>query len=948
MVTHWRIAIVSLALLLVVGTLAPTSSSATEPPTDTGLDVLSEPTGIRVMWRSAALPGTTARQLPDLPLQQFNGLELPGSLLGLYVPDNVPIQLQIDKLVTVPWHGAAPQRALPRMHAWTEHIRNPAEVVSPALPSQPLFILREGRLRGQRLLVVAFSALFVGADGPQVVVELQATIPQGRLVTATSVHNATSAPFTTTEQLLLQQAPAPSDIPNQSLARLEVSAKGMQQISGAALAAIGVDLTQLNPDRLQLWHKNTPIPLEVVSVTPNLQQNDLLRFYVSEIGDRWNSTSTYWLTLVDQAGSRIPQQTPTATAAPRRFARERGVWRNNRHYDPTTPGPDSDHWFAIDMRLGVDESQTLPPLTAAITPTLQRRAGLVRLQLHGSTYTEGLHTLRVAIGSSYKTITWDGRGDWQQALELNVSAADIGQPISVTLPEGATPSGLLIDWLDWDYPVSLNAGGQGVQFTGEPGTWRYIVELPPTNGLLYDITDPANPQRLLVDDDIELAFDNHSTSQRYLVAGPGTLHTPQILASQPHTLKQPLDAEVLYIAPAAFQTALTPLIEYRRSQGYIVAFVAVEEIYQAWSDGQINPTAIRHFLQYAATTWSIPPLAVTLVGDGTSDPRNYTGRTAITHIPPYLAMVDPWLGETACDTCYAQLDGADPTADLLPDLLIGRLPVKTNTELVSLVRKLIDYEQQTDQQAWRSRVLYLADNDYEANGSADPAGSFSAFVAAGQAMQPPGVGSSGIAYAPRPAQLPVLQQEADATQARNQAFAALDRGAGAVVFVGHSHYWQWALTDLQIEKSYLVGLFDADRLSNEARLPVVLAMTCLSSAFQQPAFSGTTIDERLLLQPTTGAVAVWGATGLGVLSGHAALQRGFFERLWSGATPGTAPVGELTRAGYLELFLQSDCCQDAIQTFVLLGDPLTITTIRPVGPIYVPLGGHNTLGARSS
>jgi len=79
----------------------------------------------------------------------------------------------------------------------------------------------------------------------------------------------------------------------------------------------------------------------------------------------------------------------------------------------------------------------------------------------------------------------------------------------------------------------------------------------------------------------------------------------------------------------------------------------VQAIYDAWSFGQISPDAIRAFIRYAAATWNRAPTVVTLVGDGTSDPLNYTKRDNISFIPPYLAMVDPWIGETACETCYA-------------------------------------------------------------------------------------------------------------------------------------------------------------------------------------------------------------------------------------------------------------------------------------------------------
>jgi hypothetical protein len=143
------------------------------------------------------------------------------------------------------------------------------------------------------------------------------------------------------------------------------------------------------------------------------------------------------------------------------------------------------------------------------------------------------------------------------------------------------------------------------------------------------------------------------------------------------------------------------------------------------------------------------------------------------------------------------------------------------------------------------------------------------------------------------------------------------------------------MTDPAVTPSYLLGLYDVDALTNGEKLPIVLEMTCLTSAFQQPAYSGTTIDERLVLHPNGGAIATWGPTGLGIAHGHDVLQRGFYRALWA-APPGTATVGELTLAGYQELFLRGSCCQDTLRTFALLGDPLTRARVQPLSQGWVP------------
>ena len=181
---------------------------------------------------------------------------------------------------------------------------------------------------------------------------------------------------------------------------------------------------------------------------------------------------------------------------------------------------------------------------------------------------------------------------------------------------------------------------------------------------------------------------------------------------------------------------------------------------------------------------------------------------------------------------------------------------------------------------------------------------------------------------------------ANATNAHDAVLSQLSAGAGLVTYNGHSHHWQWAITDESpnADPNWLLGLYDTDILSNKDRYFINLSMTCLTSQFQKPAFSGTVLDERMLLNPNGGAVSVWGPAGLSVAYGHDLLQRGFYEALWA-APPLTAKVGALIEAGNIELLTQGACCQDTLKTFLLLGDPLTTVRAYPnaIPEVYLPI-----------
>ncbi|MBK9711591.1 MAG: hypothetical protein IPO81_09745 [Kouleothrix sp.] len=898
-----------LALLCVCLSLPAAAAGAGpgEPPLLTPL-----PGELRLAWRGApAALGALAAGTPAQPLVTIGGLRLPAPLLTLRIAGEGPVAPRVDLLESTPWRGALPA-VEPIVPRGPDGAERPALAVEPdrSLPDSPVVVLRDARVRGVRIAVLALSPVFAQNGAPRAVTELRAAIPGAApLAEGAATLLATRRPF-------LADAPGPSNPAAGKGWRVRVARAGIQRLTRAALLAAGVPLGATTSPHL--YYQGVELPLEQRGAAASLE----LRFYAPRPGDRWNAGDTYWLTVEGRAGLPMAHRTVTPAGAPQRGdAREQGLWRDNKLYDAGNPGLDGDHWYAAELKTGPG----LGPATLSVplTSTLGLVGGTTVLTATGVAYTSGQHSLAITIGGERRSAIWSGRGVWTQALTFttNLDAAEI------ELTPGGTIDDISLDSLAWDRPVDLDAHGKGATFGGLPGAWQYRLRRAPAGHNaddLYDVGDPRAPSILTIAGGADVAFEDGPAPRRYVLAGPGTLWEPALSRGQ--TFDFATRGDAIYIAPAQFHAALAPLVALRQSQGYSVRLIDAQAIYDSWSFGQVSPQAIHAFLRYAAAAWSPPPDAVTLVGDGTSDPLNYTGRNNTTFIPPYLAMVDPWLGETACDSCYARLDSADPLADDLADLAFGRLPVKSAAELAALAAKIVAYETGPLDPSWRSRSLYFADD-------ADEAGDFAAFADISVAQQPARVQVQRMYYDPLSAGLP--WREPDPARARRRVIDGLSAGAGLVNYVGHSSPYQWATTDRNLAQPYLLGLYDVDGLANGASQPIVLEMTCLTGAFQTPAYSGTTIDERLVLQPNGGAIAVWGPTGQGVAHGHDALQRGFYQALWS-APPLSATIGQLTAAGAIELFQNGLCCQDSLSTYALLGDPLTRARVLPARRVYLP------------
>jgi hypothetical protein len=885
----------ALTLLLLLLSLLPAAPAYPAAP---ALRVSAEPGGLRLSWQAPA--GLAAAQLAGSTWASLDrgGLRLPVAMLALELPADANMAPQISAL------------ALGRAAAMLSS--SPADLSGPAepLPSAPLLVLRDAMLRGQRQLTLAFSPLLAEGGGLRQLTRFEAFLPGARLA---------GPPQPLSDQPFLADAAPPDPRAAQAPIALYVKAAGIQTVSAADLAAAGLDIASLDPSRLQLYRGAAPVQI-AIDATGGFGG---FKFYAPAAGDRWSATSTYWLTLEDGPNARMASRAVGAScAAPSAQAWQVGSWRAPTLYESRLAGPSGDYWYSRALQAVIPEPD-LPAqpvsLTLTFTPSLPLAAGPSALLLRGAALYATLHRLEARAAGATIGLSWTARGNFAHALSFPSGLS----ALQLDLLPNPDLDRVFFDTLTYTMPALLDFGGQGATFTALADSACYSLASVAPSAELFDITNPSAPT-LLAGWGAVLADDGPGRS--YLLSGPGTLHRPQLSARSPIDLAAPRGADALYIAPAAFLTALEPLLAQRRAGGYAVQAIAVEAIYDGWGGGQRSPEAIREFLRYAAASWSPTPQALTLVGDGTSDPRNYFGYGTATHIPPYLAEVDPLLGQVACDACYAQLDGDSPLDDLLPDLLIGRLPVKSAAELSALVAKIIGYETSDDRRAWRAKIVYVADNT-------DGGGNFAAAADESAASLPAGLSVGRVYYDPAPESVEQPWRTRDPVLARERTAAAIADGAAIVNYLGHGLYYQWAVTGPPLDpqqpadRQNLLSLYDPDTLANPARLPIVLSMTCLTGAFAQPNVSGTTIDERLLLAQG-GAIAVWSSAGASVAPGQQALLRGFYGGL-ALAPPERGPLGELVMAGLLDLYRTSPCCEDMLRTFLLLGDPLTPARIVP-------------------
>jgi hypothetical protein len=760
--------------------------------------------------------------------------------------------------------------------------------------------------------------------------------------------------------------------------KTSLRSSGLYKITLAELQ--GGDLAPLaaaNPAYLQVWTRGQQVAAHFVGDgDAQFEAGEALLFYADIQPTIYSETDVYWLSVGDAPGLRMT----TANAAPVGAATDNTAWTTARiEEDYLRDGslPDFNtptiypRWYWTE-RSTLDSTafsvyQTLP---AAVTTGY---TAVLRVRLLGTSDIIAVnpdHRVRVELnGHVAGVMTWD---DMYPILrEFQVPSAWLQRGINeVTLAfesvPGVAADSYYLDWIEIYYQESLLALNDQTSFTAAGGGRRefQVQGFSAQDGLAFDVTNWAAPVRLIgvqvapvlaqpIEEEVAAPLAATVYQNRVflpLVGAPGgdsntayalrfgvTSSTPRTyaitrVATSPRIAPLSRDvgsalrsltyrADYLLITHRDLWPAAEALANHRRSRGLAVALVDIQDIYDEWSNGRMDPRAIRDFVAYAYSNWQAPaPSYLMLLGSGHFDYRLRTGLTMQpVLVPTYFACADPFTCEVAVENEFVTVSGSDR----LPDLALGRLPARNLSEATVMVNKTIGYETAPPAGLWASTLVFVADNHRNANGVPDPAGNFEVLSDGTIALVPPQYRVNRTYFDPYPNDdggEPYRYRTPDATT--DAIVAAANGGAVFFNYIGHAGTTTWAHE--AILRARDTGRNDVLRFSNGPRLPVVLDMACASGNFADPEYTG--IEVMMLSWPTGGSVAGWGATGFGVATGHDKLHRGFYRAVFES---GVRTLGLATAAGKQTLWAAGHSL-DLLDTFDLLGDPALRINLQPV------------------
>ncbi|MDZ7265044.1 MAG: C25 family cysteine peptidase, partial [candidate division KSB1 bacterium] len=454
------------------------------------------------------------------------------------------------------------------------------------------------------------------------------------------------------------------------------------------------------------------------------------------------------------------------------------------------------------------------------------------------------------------------------------------------------------------YQALESLGSRLIRNVGMRDSWAMIGKKGGAIGSAVEQLTPAGSGKALVQQELVLpgsgqdfyaiAGDQIDTRRQYLVVSDHALLQPSaaLLDTSADLRNANNGADLIIITHAAFRQEAERLGQYRASHnGLRVKVVDVQDIYDEFNYGIFDPRAIREFLKHAYSAWQTPaPSYVMLFGDASWDYKKNLGQTANeNYVPSY--------GNPVSDNWFVCLDSE---GDVLPDMVVGRIPVASPEQAALVVDKIIAYEH-TPSSGWKKNMLFITGgfNRSEQN----------LFMNQTRSLIQQYV--SPIPASCRPFQINKTTEGYFEGEKKNDVLSAIDLGMVWVNFLGHAGSRTW---DLMFNHP------DIEELTNQDRYPFITSMTCHTGRFAEP--EGSAFGEHFLLAANKGAIGFWGTTGWGYIFQDNILLRNLFQHVLIDTIH---VLGEATTLAKLKLWASygfSSYNTNVIHQYTLLGDPL--------------------------
>lgn len=591
-------------------------------------------------------------------------------------------------------------------------------------------------------------------------------------------------------------------------------------------------------------------------------------------------------------------------------------------------------WFGKQM------DASIPAVYTSVLDGLVRQGGAVeyRYALAHKNSTTGTFTISengTTIGTVNVGGTGSGPHNYVDAVRTPVQtvkfsagsiASDNRSTLRFSYTNSASSSSLgYVDWYEIIYPRELSALNNTLDLYTDntlEGVTEYSVN--GFNGEIWgmDVTDRQQPSLITNQASTGGMFVLKTVcekkSRRYLLSS--ALKKPRMYAETNTALTTTdFKADIILITHPELLNSAQEYKKYREANGeYTVLVVTTSQIYNEFSGGMTDVTALRNFIGYANNTWSKKPHYVVLWGDGHFDIKNIAYQ-AKNYVPVYQVPQtnDSFHSVVSYSTedYFARVVGNDD----IPDLAIGRVPVVSDESGKNAVQKIKIYETQSAPGIWRTISTFVADDGPTTYGSSGLNSDGSTHTDDAELVSeafPEYIQDKKVYMAEYPLENAARGRRKPTV---TEQFISNSNGTGNLVlnWVGHGSPRLWA-NEQVFEKDVHIPMF-----TNTDKVFFLSGATCDFGRFDDA--NRQCGAEDFVMKPTGGAIAVFASTRAVYADQNSRITNDFFKNVFTRDEHGKfLTIGDALYNTKLRYTTDND------QKFLILGDP----AIRLVIPDY--------------
>jgi len=769
--------------------------------------------------------------------------------------------------------------------------------------------------------------------------------------------------------------PDHSKLASGSWYRFSVTQDGVYELTYAFLQALGVHMADLQSDAINIYGNHTgPLPFTNLPFLPtDLLENavlmedggdghfdpgDRILFYASgpqgwkenadgtlfnHVKNVYTDSASYFVGIGVDPPKRISNavlSTQPVTDEVTTFSDRQVIDRdavNLIKSGRTMFSETYDQVLTYNYNFSVPYLHTADPVSLQVN-VLGRSIGAASsftVQAGGATNT-------ITIPSS--TVSEDGDyGKYVSAL-FNVQGSGSNLPISVTyVKSDPVTSVAYMDFLEMNARRDLKFTGDQLAFrdlhsVGAGHVGQFTLDQAGAVEHIWEVSKPEDAREVPVTvSGAAKSFIISTDSLREFIAFKGSgLLQPTAAGVVPNQdlHATPTATDFVIVCPPTFMSEAQRLADHRAEEGLSVVLVTPQQVFNEFSSGQRDATAIKRYMKMlydrAGADPALLPRYLLLFGDGSYN--NLSQAPSNQNWLPTYETYNSWTFRSSytSDDYFITLDDSEGEASTdLVDMGVGRLPVSSLGQAHDAVNKLLNYDKYTlsttatgtsctsgsdgGANDWRNSVLFCSDDRGQGPSDQDGTGFMISSDALAQkaAVKDPCI-NIGKIYLDAYVQFttPGGQRYPDA---ENDLRDGVQRGSLIVNYVGHGGEVGWA-HERFLDNTTILGWTNLDRL------PLFMTATCEFSRWDDPI--RTSAGENVLLNPNGGGIGLMTTTRLAYAGPNQTLSLHFYDVVFQ-------PTDELGRDQRLgDIYRRTKAASTPSsgldvnhRNFTLLGDP---------------------------